>query len=86
MKYDGKVCSVFCLSGEKYFKPDNNSSFGAGVDLILDYSMNERITEFSDTIVPFTNNFKAVSYTHLRAHETVLDLVCRRLPEKKKRK
>ena len=26
----------------------------------------------------------AVSYTHLRAHETVLDLVCRRLLEKKK--
>ena len=25
----------------------------------------------------------AVSYTHLRAHETVLDLVCRLLPEKK---
>ena len=28
----------------------------------------------------------AVSYTHLRAHETVLDLVCRLLLEKKKRK
>ena len=28
---------------------------------------------------------KAVSYTHLRAHETVLDLVCRLLLEKKKR-
>ena len=26
---------------------------------------------------------KAVSYTHLRAHETVLDLVCRLLLEKK---
>src|SRR5664280_2622319 len=26
-----------------------------------------------------TNSFKAVSYTHLRAHETVLDLVCRLL-------
>ena len=26
----------------------------------------------------------AVSYTHLRAHETVLDLVCRLLLEKKK--
>ena len=25
-----------------------------------------------------------VSYTHLRAHETVLDLVCRLLPQKKK--
>ena len=28
--------------------------------------------------------FKAVSYTHLRAHETVLDLVCRLLLENKK--
>ena len=27
-----------------------------------------------------------VSYTHLRAHETVLDLVCRLLLEKKKSK
>ena len=30
------------------------------------------------------NDFTAVSYTHLRAHETVLDLVCRLLLEKKK--
>src|SRR5665811_1467266 len=30
--------------------------------------------------------FGAVSYTHLRAHETVLDLVCRLLLEKKKKK
>ena len=28
-------------------------------------------------------NIAAVSYTHLRAHETVLDLVCRLLLEKK---
>ena len=27
---------------------------------------------------------QAVSYTHLRAHETVLELVCRLLLEKKK--
>ena len=32
------------------------------------------------------NRLKAVSYTHLRAHETVLDLVCRLLLEKKKKK
>ena len=30
------------------------------------------------------DSLKAVSYTHLRAHETVLDLVCRLLLEKKK--
>ena len=29
---------------------------------------------------------RSVSYTHLRAHETVLDLVCRLLLEKKKKK
>mgnify|MGYP003380700950 CR=1 FL=1 len=37
---------------------------------------------------PFDNNATqyagSVSYTHLRAHETVLDLVCRLLLEKKK--
>ena len=31
-----------------------------------------------------TVELNAVSYTHLRAHETVLDLVCRLLLEKKK--
>ena len=31
-----------------------------------------------------TDREKPVSYTHLRAHETVLDLVCRLLLEKKK--
>ena len=32
----------------------------------------------------FQRGDDAVSYTHLRAHETVLDLVCRLLLEKKK--
>ena len=39
------------------------------------------------TIEPWDYRYyaeKAVSYTHLRAHETVLDLVCRLLLEKKK--
>ena len=31
-----------------------------------------------------SRGFLTVSYTHLRAHETVLDLVCRLLLEKKK--
>ena len=33
-----------------------------------------------------TEGFNPVSYTHLRAHETVLDLVCRLLLEKKNKK
>ena len=32
----------------------------------------------------FVFGHRPVSYTHLRAHETVLDLVCRLLLEKKK--
>ena len=32
-----------------------------------------------------TQGLIPVSYTHLRAHETVLDLVCRLLLEKKKK-
>ena len=36
--------------------------------------------------VPIVPPINAVSYTHLRAHETVLDLVCRLLLEKKKKK
>ena len=35
----------------------------------------------AEKIIEFTTT--AVSYTHLRAHETVLDLVCRLLLEKK---
>src|SRR5664280_3087091 len=50
---------------------------------------------YLDTAYPYHNGqsetviaeaLKAVSYTHLRAHETVLDLVCRLLLEKKKKK
>ena len=35
-------------------------------------------------VCPLFGLVEAVSYTHLRAHETVLDLVCRLLLEKKK--
>ena len=35
-------------------------------------------------LFPAAEPFGPVSYTHLRAHETVLDLVCRLLLEKKK--
>ena len=37
-----------------------------------------------DTITLFNSPAKAVSYTHLRAHETPEHLVCRLLLEKKK--
>ena len=58
------------------FKVQAEALFEGGVDYFL-------IETAQDT-----RNIKAaliaVSYTHLRAHETVLDLVCRLLLEKKK--
>ena len=56
------------------------------------YELNERITGQIQINVKkevASNSFEAeliipVSYTHLRAHETVLDLVCRLLLEQKK--
>src|SRR5665811_2489894 len=40
----------------------------------------------ADELLSMFSYPRAVSYTHLRAHETVLDLVCRLLLEKKKKK
>src|SRR5665811_545463 len=50
-------------------------------------SVYERLAEHGHQIIrdeDFAHCYSAVSYTHLRAHETVLDLVCRLLLEKKK--
>ena len=50
------------------------------------------IASFTDFLIKYgfglalLTGFVPVSYTHLRAHETVLDLVCRLLLEKKKKK
>ena len=38
---------------------------------------------FFGALAPQAGTLEPVSYTHLRAHETVLDLVCRLLLEKK---
>ena len=49
------------------------------VDEQLDGVVELGVGDDADDLAP-------VSYTHLRAHETVLDLVCRLLLEKKKHK
>ena len=53
-------------------------------DLLQEYT--ERIGPVVKSADFATQEWAAatVSYTHLRAHETVLDLVCRLLLEKKK--
>ena len=57
---------------------------------ILDHKIDIRMETELDEILPDENGkvrgVTSVSYTHLRAHETVLDLVCRLLLEKKKKK
>ena len=55
------------------------TAYGVGVDGLVGPS-----TDLGGAI-DSTSGFdpSAVSYTHLRAHETVLDLVCRLLLEKK---
>ena len=44
------------------------------------------VTQADHHLVSLQRGAHPVSYTHLRAHETVLDLVCRLLLEKKKPK
>ena len=48
--------------------------------------LKDKIRPLADRMRPksLLDFFGPVSYTHLRAHENVLDLVCRLLPEKKK--
>ena len=67
----------------------------AATEMIIRYGNINLVRPIVSSIFPGTSaNFeakmyltigsaKAVSYTHLRAHETVLDLVCRLLLEKK---
>src|SRR5450759_3063735 len=51
-------------------------------------ALSMKVARFGDNMrdVAVTEGNKAVSYTHLRAHETRHDLVCRLLLEKKKKK
>ena len=55
----------------------------AGAGLNIHNMVNKSRGEMAYTLVD-VDSAVPVSYTHLRAHETVLDLVCRLLLEKKK--
>ena len=53
---------------------------GEGVNVRFDAG------EMSELVAPKPTASTSVSYTHLRAHETLMNLVCRLLLEKKKRR
>ena len=55
---------------------------------LIEYEPGKKKNVFGGEKIIATNlaeSAEAVSYTHLRAHETVLDIVCRLLLEKKKK-
>ena len=56
-------------------------ALNAVIGFSQEYRAEQAIAALKKLAVP---TVRAVSYTHLRAHETVLDLVCRLLLEKKK--
>eukprot|EP00656_Telonema_subtile_P047204 TRINITY_DN54087_c0_g1_i1.p1 TRINITY_DN54087_c0_g1~~TRINITY_DN54087_c0_g1_i1.p1 ORF type:complete len:140 (+),score=17.07 TRINITY_DN54087_c0_g1_i1:3-422(+) len=62
---------------------DHNTKKGLTEENAKKYGVETARLPLDETIA-VGNMCKAVSYTHLRAHETVLDLVCRLLLEKKK--
>src|SRR5665811_1665744 len=57
------------------------ATVGGATGAVIGHQMDKQAEEIKNTVP----DAKAVSYTHLRAHETVLDLVCRLLLEKKKK-
>ena len=74
---------------------DSNSRFTIGMECFpkklgwvnCDYFTKDNTQEKTNPcLIATTPPNGAVSYTHLRAHETVLDLVCRLLLEKKNTK
>eukprot|EP00657_Telonema_sp_P-1_P000306 TRINITY_DN1056_c0_g1_i1.p1 TRINITY_DN1056_c0_g1~~TRINITY_DN1056_c0_g1_i1.p1 ORF type:complete len:198 (+),score=29.35 TRINITY_DN1056_c0_g1_i1:183-776(+) len=75
----GAIIGVFTVLLNDNKDSDSRMSYfiGAGVGLVV-----SAITGAGAS----SNGTIPVSYTHLRAHETVLDLVCRLLLEKKKKK
>ena len=56
-----------------------------GKDEVWHYKVGERLDSGYYAWENIFRSMGSVSYTHLRAHETVLDLVCRLLLEKKKK-
>src|SRR5450759_5854904 len=67
--------------------PNTKLPFEAYILLVKEYSTDISVKKESEKLIlKDLHRKKAVSYTHLRAHETRHDIVCRLLLEKKKKK
>ena len=75
--HDPYTQNLFANGFEKDIKPDSK------FELITAFEVFEHLVSPKEEIEKMLS-YSTVSYTHLRAHETVLDLVCRLLLEKKK--
>src|SRR5665647_3709410 len=63
-----------------------NTSFQKSVENFkINYSIDDELVRKAYLVLVTSPEYKAVSYTHLRAHETDSYLVCRLLLEKKKK-
>ena len=73
---------IYDVSSEQSFKGSEENEY---IQKVISEKKNPKILVLNkiDTISQ-EQALASVSYTHLRAHETVLDLVCRLLLEKKK--
>ena len=85
------IIAVLVVGGGTYYFIHENSTKQKQAILKLDENAKNEIwnliySSLINDFKPLANYsvFEPVSYTHLRAHETVLDLVCRLLLEKKK--
>ena len=58
----------------------------ANMERAFKHLIGEEIVRESSKLLILVYRANAVSYTHLRAHETLMNLVCRLLLEKKKYK
>src|SRR5665811_917591 len=79
-----EICVRHGLTG--LYPLDNAADLSADDASLAIFKGNQAMMDAADTIIANLTPFRGpVSYTHLRAHETVLDLVCRLLLEKKKK-
>ena len=69
----------------KYPEFGDRAFVGRCIDRDRPSSRHEQLHSFRFAPDQLVHDMEPVSYTHLRAHETVLDIVCRLLLEKKKK-